>query len=298
MLLLGLCIGQQQLTHQSKFLKNFMVIFENLLMFIRALRQGLWSLHLQSLHHLSKYFFAFDLQNYVRLTPLYLAQMVELKDHHPETWAFLQANFSVNKSNVPFSAIGADHALEQENRAMKVMGGIKGIANKASTIEKHFLDLPETNNIIDCFNEQFGFQRNVRDEHYQLTGGTNYRVINNATRLMDVNNATRLMDVNNATRLMDVNNATRLMDVNNATRLMDVNNATRLMDVNNATRLMDVNNATRLMDVNNATRLMDVNNATRLMDVNNATRLMDVNNATRLMDVNNATRWTFLQPIK
>ena len=138
------------------------------------------------LHHLSKYFFAFDLQNYARLTPVYLAQMFELEDHNPKTWAFLQANFSVNKSKVPFSATGVDHALEQENRAMKVMGGIKGIGNKASTMEKHFLDLPETNNIIDCFNEQFGFQRNVRDEHYQLTGGTNYRVINNATRLMDV----------------------------------------------------------------------------------------------------------------
>ena len=37
--------------------------------------------------------------------------------------------FSVNNSNVLFSAIGADHALEQENRAVKILGGIKGIAN-------------------------------------------------------------------------------------------------------------------------------------------------------------------------
>ena len=37
--------------------------------------------------------------------------------------------FSVNKSNVLFSAIGADHSLDQENRAVKILGGIKGIAN-------------------------------------------------------------------------------------------------------------------------------------------------------------------------
>ena len=37
--------------------------------------------------------------------------------------------FSVNKSNVPFSVIGADHAIEQENRAVKGLGGIKRIAN-------------------------------------------------------------------------------------------------------------------------------------------------------------------------
>ena len=37
--------------------------------------------------------------------------------------------FSVNKSNVLFSVIGADHSLDQENRAVKILGGIKGIAN-------------------------------------------------------------------------------------------------------------------------------------------------------------------------
>ena len=37
--------------------------------------------------------------------------------------------FSVNKSNVLFSAIGADNSLDQENRAVKILGGIKGIAN-------------------------------------------------------------------------------------------------------------------------------------------------------------------------
>ena len=78
------------LTHQSKFLKNFMIIFENLLMFIRASRLGLWNLHLQSLHHLSKYLFAFDVNNYAQVTPVYLTQMFELKDHNPDTWAFLE----------------------------------------------------------------------------------------------------------------------------------------------------------------------------------------------------------------
>ena len=37
--------------------------------------------------------------------------------------------FFVNISKVPHSAVGADHGIEQENRAMKVLGAIKSIAN-------------------------------------------------------------------------------------------------------------------------------------------------------------------------
>ena len=64
--------------------------------------------------------------NYARLTPVYLSQMYQLRIDDPIIWhRSVEGEFSVNKSNVPFSAIGADHALEQENRAVKVLGGIK-----------------------------------------------------------------------------------------------------------------------------------------------------------------------------
>ena len=70
--------------------------------------------------------------NYARLTPVYLSQMYQLRIDDPIIWnRFVEGEFSVNKSNVPFSAIGADHALEHENRAVEVLGGIKGIPNRA-----------------------------------------------------------------------------------------------------------------------------------------------------------------------
>ena len=55
--------------------------------------------------------------------------MYALKSNDVKTWDFLSENFSVNKSNVPFCALGTDHALEQENKNMKVLGGITGITN-------------------------------------------------------------------------------------------------------------------------------------------------------------------------
>ena len=70
------------LNHEAQFLRIFMRMFEYLLLFIRATRQQMWELHLASLHELVKYFFAFDMQNYARLTPVYLAEMFLLNPKH------------------------------------------------------------------------------------------------------------------------------------------------------------------------------------------------------------------------
>ena len=73
--------------------------------------------------------------NYARMTPVYLLQMNELKEKDSDTWEFfMNGYFSINKTSVPFTAIGADHAIEHENRTMKVLGGIKGIANGISKL--------------------------------------------------------------------------------------------------------------------------------------------------------------------
>ena len=117
-----------------------MSLSETLLLFIRASREQLWQLHLDSLHKLCPYFFTFDMLNYARFTPLCLAQMFNLKEKHINTWnMFKSGNFSVNKSEVPFLAIGADHVFEQENRGGKVIGEIKGIGNNENAPSDYFL---------------------------------------------------------------------------------------------------------------------------------------------------------------
>ena len=132
------------LNHEAQFLRIFMRMFEYLLLFIRATRQQMWELHLVSLHELLKYFFAFDMMNYARLTPVYFAEMFSLKETDPCIWnCFDKGYFCVNNSTVTHSAIGADHATEHENRAMKVLGGIKGIANNRLALEQYFLIIPE-----------------------------------------------------------------------------------------------------------------------------------------------------------
>ena len=62
--------------------------------------------------------------------------------------------------DVPFSAIGVDHGIEHENRAMKVTGGIIRIANKENALERYLL--------------------------LELAGSINDRIDNNVKNLLDV----------------------------------------------------------------------------------------------------------------
>ena len=115
--------------------------------------------------------------------------MYALKQSDPVTWEFFKpGNFSVNKTRIAFSAIGADHAIEQENRAMKVLGGIKGIVNNEKALDQYFLIVPEMGNIVEEFSTLFNNESAGRkwDEHYQLTGRKNTQITENAKKLSKV----------------------------------------------------------------------------------------------------------------
>ena len=65
--------------------------------------------------------------NYVRIKPLYQSQVFVMQQNYGANWKLMEGGyFSVKKSKVLFTAIRSDHDLGQENRKLKVMGGIKG----------------------------------------------------------------------------------------------------------------------------------------------------------------------------
>ena len=75
-----------------------------------------------------------------------------MKENDENIWAMLDAGgFSLNKSGNSFIAIGSDHDIEQENHALKVIDGIKGIANSEVTLNEYFLTAAEMRNIVNNF---------------------------------------------------------------------------------------------------------------------------------------------------
>ena len=163
-----------------------MRMFESLLLFVRATRQKDWELHVTSLNGLVKYFFVHDLQNYARMVPVYLSEMFVPKEQDPELWeCFKQGNFSVNKTRIPLSAIGADYGIEHENHAMKVMGDIKGITNNNEDLYRFALVTPEINLMVREFCRIYGLENKSRDEHYQLSGSASEALTENVRKLSE-----------------------------------------------------------------------------------------------------------------
>ena len=112
--------------------------------------------------------------------------MFNLKEKDINTWnMFESGNFSVNK----FSEIGADHALKQENRAAKAIGGIKGIGNNENAVGDYFLTAAEMRNILESFCANFNLddkEARKREEHYQLTVTKNTHLTENIKKILEV----------------------------------------------------------------------------------------------------------------
>ena len=143
-----------------------------MMLFVRAVRTGDWQLHLTLLQLFTKYFFAHDRLNYARMIPLYLAEMQKLPKSDPEIYQeFLNGNWVVNKNeDVAFCALGADHALEQINRSMKVSEGLVGITLNPNARTKFFFIAPELACLAEEAKEMAGTSTaNEGTHHHTLT---------------------------------------------------------------------------------------------------------------------------------
>ena len=117
------------------------------------------------------------------MTQVYLPQIPDLKSKDVSTWNILAEElFSVNKSKIPFSAIDTDHGIEQEDRVIKAIGGIKGITNNQQDLDEFYLIASEFGDIIETFckdiktEDKQGFKR---DRHYQVTSFKNFKINEN-----------------------------------------------------------------------------------------------------------------------
>ena len=67
---------------------------------------------------------------------------------------------------------GTGHGIEQENQALKMLGGMKGIANLSQNLGEYFLSAAKKGNTITTFCDRFGISQDQiceRENHYQLS---------------------------------------------------------------------------------------------------------------------------------
>ncbi|KAK3734787.1 hypothetical protein QZH41_007919 [Actinostola sp. cb2023] len=170
-----------------KFANDYMKFVACIWMYLRATREGNWKLHLESLKALSKYFFAHDRLNYARMVPLYLAQMELIKSSDPNLHEeFMKGNFCVNKNDIPFCAIGPDHAIEHVNKIMKIRGGLKGLTQQPAAMARWFLIAPELSRLAAEAEAMVGITTHNLTHHHDLSEAVINRYEENVKKLKEV----------------------------------------------------------------------------------------------------------------
>ena len=103
----------------------------NLLIFVRSIRKGYFSLYLSSLREVVKWYYTCDNYQYARWVTAFLYDLVNL----PSTSSYLDkcftdGSFAFQKSNRKSSFVEIDQAHEQNNAVIKGMGGGSSLLNK------------------------------------------------------------------------------------------------------------------------------------------------------------------------
>ena len=114
------------------FWSSYLDMVENILLFIRATREGDWQLHLASVRALLPWMFAYDRTNYARYLPVYWMEMSQLPTTHPYIYEeLMKGHFGIQRQNSHgFAQVACDMSIEQTvNRDTKTRGGVNGFSN-------------------------------------------------------------------------------------------------------------------------------------------------------------------------
>jgi hypothetical protein len=102
--------------------------------------------------------------------------MYSLQTSDPDVWKqFCEGNFCVKKTELSFCSLAVDHALEQENKRLKVLGGLKGITHKPAALQRFFLIAPELQRLSSEAEDMAGFSPEKRTTHHEMSNRIQHR---------------------------------------------------------------------------------------------------------------------------
>ena len=110
--------------------------------------------------------------------------MMGLKENDAVSWKYLKDNFSINKTGIPFCSIGSDHALEQDNKLLKVNGGVVGLTQNPTALHRFCLISPSLASLCSQFLKNSGIIDKSTKLKYQLVGSINKRISVNVSKVI------------------------------------------------------------------------------------------------------------------
>ena len=80
----------------------------------------------------------------------------------------MEGNFSVQTTKVPHPAIGVDQADEQQNKKLKIQGGLIGMSTKENSRNRYFIISPVISQIVNKMEEMGNCKTSEQTLHHRL----------------------------------------------------------------------------------------------------------------------------------
>lgn len=150
-----------------KFWCQFLQMMDVVHDLLRADREGLWQLHLDSVQRALYLFAALDSINYLRWCSVYLEDMRRLPQTAPSVHShFSNGNFSIKDKAGRFNAVGGDQKLEQSiNLSSKCCDGIIGHAKQKQYVAQWDLIYHEMMAVRNLHRTYAGVMEKTHESH-------------------------------------------------------------------------------------------------------------------------------------
>ena len=148
--------GRSNQSEMSFYWNIILHVELSILVFIRSIREGNFTLYKHSLWSLMKWYFALDHYNYARWLTVHLFDLMCLEFTCPDIYnEFMKGNFTYQKTRAKFSKMVPDQSHEQNNEKIKGVGGAVHLVNMEdeSGLIKWELCGPELVMIVDEFEQ-------------------------------------------------------------------------------------------------------------------------------------------------
>ena len=147
---------------------EYMHMVSILLCFTRSLRDGKWELYCDSVCEMLPYLRRYDHLNYAKSVTAYIIEMNQLPAEI--RCQFLQGDFVVKRSRGRFNQVDPDHAQEWLVGTGKDSGGIVGITNQPSALQRWSLSFHWRTDIAQKTFEMFGITPEVGSRNESKPG--------------------------------------------------------------------------------------------------------------------------------
>ena len=165
----------------------YMEMVNLLRQFLKAERTGNWQLHLRTLQEMLPYFAAAGHNLYTKSVHVYLQQMLQLEEHHPDVFASFTSGYHViRRSDRYWAGLSPDLVIEQVlMRSMKTTGGLtRGRGMNESQRTQWLLSMPACAEMNSAMQELTDNHFMTSNQHKDMTKARTIRDEQDNTKLL------------------------------------------------------------------------------------------------------------------